>query len=598
MTNAGRHRHRIDKRSGASSGARLSDNRTFRGKPITAEAAVDCGWGRLIFAHTFDDNRRLVDAIRAEGKGQRDLALYLRDPHVVLSLAPQELFLDPSHTFRLWLSDYLPGRVLPKGFLIRRLQSEQDAEDIHRLLLSRGMVSPEPEFIWANRRSRVLRYLIAEDTETKRAIGTVTGVDHAEAFDDPENGSSMWCLSVDPQARQPGVGRALVAQIADHFAARGRAFMDLSVMHDNDAVIRLYEGMGFERIQAFCVKNKNAINEPLFTGPRPADQLNPYAQIIVDEARRRGIGVDVLDGEHGYFSLSFGGRNIVCRESLTELTSAIAMSRCENKRVTHQLVAKAGIRVPRQQVAGDAQEDAAFLEACGRVVVKPARGEQGIGVSVNLATPQEVSEAVQAAAKSGPGVLLEEYVPGEDLRVVVIDFRVVAAAIRRPAAVTGNGRHDIQTLIEKQSRRRASATGGESRIPLDGETRRCVAKSGYQLDDVLPDGETIAVRETANLHTGGTLHDVTDELSQALRDVSERCAKALNMPVVGLDFIVPAADSAQYVFIEANERPGLANHEPQPTAERFVDLLFPQTIVAGPAASEARADQQDNRTGA
>jgi D-alanine-D-alanine ligase-like ATP-grasp enzyme len=98
------------------------------------------------------------------------------------------------------------------------------------------------------------------------------------------------------------------------------------------------------------------------------------------------------------------------------------------------------------------------------------------------------------------------------------------------------------------------------------------------LDDVLSEGKCISVRKTANLHTGGTLHDVSDVLSSTLRDTAERIAKTLNIPVVGLDFIVEGPESSDYVLIEANERPGLANHEPQPTAERFIDLLFPQTI--------------------
>ena len=116
-------------------------------------------------------------------------------------------------------------------------------------------------------------------------------------------------------------------------------------------------------------------------------------------------------------------------------------------------------------------------------------------------------------------------------------------------------------------------------VLFDDETERCLARAGHTLDDVPPVGQSIRVRETANLHTGGTLHDVTEELSDSLRGVAERCAKALDMPVVGLDLMVPSASGDEYVFIEANERPGLANHEPQPTAERFVDLLFPQTVA-------------------
>jgi len=179
-------------------------------------------------------------------------------------------------------------------------------------------------------------------------------------------------------------------------------------------------------------------------------------------------------------------------------------------------------------------------------------------------------------------VLLESCHDGQDLRVIVIGGRVVAAAVRRPATVRGTGHHTVRELIDKASRRRMAATGGESRIPVDAETERCVAATGLAMDDVPDEGQELAVRRTANLHTGGTIHDCTDDLHAALNEAAVRAAEALHIPVVGLDFIVPDPAQDDYVIIEANERPGLANHEPQPTAERFVDLLFPQT--AEPAA--------------
>ncbi|KJS42844.1 MAG: GNAT family acetyltransferase, partial [Rhodospirillaceae bacterium BRH_c57] len=125
--------------------------------------------------------------------------------------------------------------------------------------------------------------------------------------------------------------------------------------------------------------------------------------------------------------------------------------------------------------------------------------------------------------------------------------------------------------------RRAAATGGESRIPLDAETERCALDAGFALDDVPPEGAEVTVRKTANLHTGGTIHDVTDQIHPALVRAAVRAAHALDIPVVGLDLLVPDIGGPDHVIIEANERPGLANHEPQPTAERFIDLLFPQT---------------------
>jgi GNAT-family acetyltransferase (TIGR03103 family) len=570
-------RQRLERHGSATLRGFAEGDPRHRGTRLKPNAVLDCGWGRLVFAHTFGDNAELARTLLAEEEGRRDIGLYLRDPHVVLALAPQELFLDPSHTFRLWFFNYRPARVQPRGFHVRRLRNRADAEGMYRLLSSRQMVPPDPEFVLERRKSRTLSFFVAEDDESGRIIGTVTGVDHVYAFGDPESGSSMWCLAVDPQAPLPGIGRALVAWVADHYAARGRAFMDLSVLHDNEAVIRLYEKMGFERVPVFSLKRKNAINEPLFVGPESYNALNPYARIIVDEARRRGIGVNLVDPEEGYFALTMGARNVVCRESLTELTSAIAMSRCDDKRITLKLLAQAGLRVPAQQVAGEEARDRAFLAQHGSIVVKPARGEQGLGVAMNISDEAELKVAIAAAARISEPVILESRAPGDDLRIVVINYRVVAAALRKPPTITGNGRQDIRCLIEKQSRRRAAATGGESRIPLDEETARCLARQGRSLDEVLPLGEVLRVRDTANLHTGGTLHDVTAELSASLRVVAERAARALSIPVVGLDLMVPDPKGEEYVFIEANERPGLANHEPQPTAERFIDFLFPQT---------------------
>ena len=573
-----RSRHRLERQGSATLRGFGEGDPRHKGMPLKPNAVVDCGWGRLIFAHTYGDNAELARTLLEEEPGRRDIGIYLRDPHVVLSMAPQELFLDPSHTYRLWFFNYRPARVQPRGFRVRRVRDRADAEALHRLLSARRMVPPDPEFVLQRLKSRTLSFFVAEDEDSGRVIGTVTGVDHAHAFGDPEKGSSMWCLAVDPQAAQPGIGRALVAWVADHYAARGRAFMDLSVMHDNEAVIRLYEQMGFERVPVFALKRKNAINEPLFVGPDQHDRLNPYARIIVDEARRRGIGVELVDPEEGYFALTLGGRSILCRESLSELTSAIAMSRCDDKRITRRVLAEAGLAVPAQREAGDRSEDEAFLAEHRTVVVKPARGEQGSGVAVGVTETADLERAVATARRSCDRVLLESCAAGDDLRIIVIDYRVVAAALRRPAEITGDGRLDVRTLIGKQSRRREAATGGESRIPLDEETRRCLARQGLALEQVLPAGRTVRVRATANLHTGGTLHDVTDSLSPVLRSVAERAARALRIPVVGLDLMVPDPAGEEYVIIEANERPGLANHEPQPTAERFIDFLFPQTV--------------------
>lgn len=433
------------------------DGQSERQPPV----ALHCGWGRLLIGHTYPDPASLADDLLGEQPGERDIALYVAAPHQVLARAPQQLFLDPSDTLRLWFSDYRPARRIFRGFSIRRVQSEADWDGLNRLYQTRGMLQVEP--------------------------GRMT-------------------------PREDG---------------------------------------------------------------GPAAGLNPYARIIVDEANRRGIEVQMDDAEAGLFTLIHGGRRIRCRESLSDLTSAVSMTLCQDKQLTQRWLARAGLNLPAQRLAGSRAENAAFLAAHRRLVVKPVNGEQGQGVAVDLSTPEEVEKAIRAARRFDSRVLLESFHSGQDLRILVIGFEVVAAALRHPAEVIGDGRTSIRALIEAQSRRRQAASGGESRIPLDAETERVLRQAGYDHDSVLPEGRHLAVRRTANLHTGGCLEDVTEQLHPALAEAAVRAARALDIPVVGLDLLVEAVDRPDYVIIEANERAGLANHEPQPTAARFVDLLFP-----------------------
>jgi RHS repeat-associated protein len=223
-------------------------------------------------------------------------------------------------------------------------------------------------------------YLVSVRDDDGTILGTVTGVDHERLFSDPENGSSLWTLAVDPTTSLPGVGAALTRALAAIYRHRGRAYMDLSVAHDNAAAIALYEKLGFARVPVMAVKRKNAINEPLFTHPpETVDDLNPYARIIADEAMRRGIWVEVLDAEAGEMRLSHGGRSVITRESLSEFTSAVAMARCDDKRLTRRLVAEAGIAVPKGRLATFDDEDYAFLDEVGerRSQADPRRTGQG-----------------------------------------------------------------------------------------------------------------------------------------------------------------------------------------------------------------------------
>ncbi|TWI55678.1 GNAT-family acetyltransferase (TIGR03103 family) [Pseudomonas duriflava] len=550
--------------------ARMTEDARAACQPV----CLHCGWGRLLIGHTYSDPKSLAKELLNEQPGERDIALYVAAPQQVLAQAPQQLFLDPSDTLRLWFTDYRPAYSPHRGFRIRRVYSEHDWNEINRLYQTRHMLPVDTKKLTPRHKGGPV-YWLAEDQDTGEIIGSVMGLNHMKAFNDPECGSSLWCLAVAPNCSRPGVGEALVRHLIEHYASRGLDFLDLSVMHTNRQAKRLYDKLGFRELQTFTIKRKNGINQPLFLGPGPEADLNPYAKIIVSEAQRRGIDVQVDDVEAGLFTLIQGNRRIRCRESLTDLTSAVSMTLCQDKTLTIRTLKEAGLCVPEQILAGSDEENEAFLAKHGALVIKPVNGEQGKGVAVDIRDPEHLKAAIAQARKHDDRVLLESYHAGMDLRVVVIGYEVVAAAIRRPAEIIGNGKHTIHELIEAQSRRRQAATSGESRIPLDDETERTIRSAGYTYDSVLPEGVRLAVRKTANLHTGGTLEDVTDILHPVLAQAAISAARALSIPVTGMDLLVPAADQSEYVIIEANERPGLANHEPRPTAERFIDLLFP-----------------------
>ena len=177
---------------------------------VTTEQGVvlDCGWGRLVFGQTFANPSDAADVLRAEVAGSRDICLYLREPHVLVSRRQDELFIDPSHTYRLELPAGPWDRV-PPGVVIRPLHDDRDAEAVNRIYAVNGMVTAPVDVLVENAATPEFVHLVAEQDATGVVVGTITGVDHVAVFDDPENGSSLWCLTADPNDAPPGVGQAL-----------------------------------------------------------------------------------------------------------------------------------------------------------------------------------------------------------------------------------------------------------------------------------------------------------------------------------------------------------------------------------------------------
>ncbi len=207
---------------------------------MAKDVELELGWGRLIFGQTFADADTLAEALRREAPGRRDICIYARESHVVVARAPTELFIDPSHTYRLRFTPSHEEELAPTplGVTVRTLNDPADADEMNRVFVRCGMVPAPVETIWDNHlHAEAVTYLVAVRDEDGAVVGTVTGVDHELLFSDPEHGSSLWTLAVDPAAGLPGMGEALTRAMAEHFRSAGRAYMDLSVGHDNAAAL-------------------------------------------------------------------------------------------------------------------------------------------------------------------------------------------------------------------------------------------------------------------------------------------------------------------------------------------------------------------------
>jgi len=175
--------------------------------------------------------------------------------------------------------------------------------------------------------------------------------------------------------------------------------------------------------------------------------------------------------------------------------------------------------VPQGQVCYSFEEALQAAEYIGYpLAVKPLVGNHGRGVSTNITNEAELREAYDAAYARNETVVVEQYVKGEDHRLLVIDGKLVAAARRRPAHVTGDGKSTLQELIDEENRDPRRGVGHENlltQIHVDHQTERLISQAGLTMDSVIPDGEIVYLKSTANLSTGGTATDLTDDVHPA-----------------------------------------------------------------------------------
>ena len=317
-------------------------------------------------------------------------------------------------------------------------------------------------------------------------------------------------------------------------------------------------------------------------------RLGPTTAAIVEEARRRGIPVRRLNS--GSLVQLGMGRNLRrVQAAMSDGTSAIAVEIAQDKDDTRRVLGAIGLPVPPGALASSADAAVETAREIGfPVLLKPLDASHGRGISGRIDDEDGVRAAWPAASDGKGRAVVERFVEGRDFRVLVVAGRVAAVAERVPAHVVGDGRRTVAALIAEANRdpRRGKAHDRAlTRLPDDAETVRFLARQGRSRDSVPAAGEVVPLRATANLSTGGTSIDRTDEIHPDNVTACEMAADVVGLDIAGIDVLspdvsVPFRENGA-VIIEVNAAPGLRMHThptegtPRPVGAPIVEMLYP-----------------------
>ena len=289
---------------------------------------------------------------------------------------------------------------------------------------------------------------------------------------------------------------------------------------------------------------------------------------ILDAATLQGIPSTRLTPEANLFVLGWGARQKRLQASITGDTGHIAVGIASDKALTKTLLQEAGVPVPEGTTARSLdQAQRAARQLGGLVTVKPLDGNHGRGVTTRCGNDDDVALAFERAREHGRTIIIERYIRGDDYRVLVAGDQVVAAALRRPASVTGDGVATVRELVELENQNPARGEGHSNIltcIPLDGQAETTLAEQGLDLDSVPASGRLVLLRANANLSSGGTAEDVTDRLPPHTRAMCVRAVRKIGLDVAGIDLVcedigVPL-DGRNGAVIEINAAPGIRMH--------------------------------------
>jgi cyanophycin synthetase len=318
------------------------------------------------------------------------------------------------------------------------------------------------------------------------------------------------------------------------------------------------------------------------------DSLGPSTSAIVKAAARRNIPYLRLD-QGSLVQLGHGSAMKRILASLDDFTSTIGVDLASDKHKSKILLKFSSVPVPEGMIVITESGLDEAIETLGYpVVIKPLDGNQGKGVSLNINTSEEAHKAFDLAKKISEKIIVETYLKGDDYRLLVIDYKVVAAARRTPAMVTGNGYSSIRELIHEINLDPSRGEEHEkilTKIKIDHSVEELLKSQNLTPDSVIADGHTVMLRQTANLSTGGTSEDVTDKLHPEIVSMAERVARIVGLDVCGIDLIsenimLPLKESKS-VVIEVNASPGFRMHtnpykgRPRHVGDAMIKMLFP-----------------------
>ncbi len=321
---------------------------------------------------------------------------------------------------------------------------------------------------------------------------------------------------------------------------------------------------------------------------REDTRLGPSTGGIVDEAVKRNIPFIRLN-KHSLVQLGYGIHQKRIRATIASTTGSIAVDIACDKEETKNLLEAAEIPVPKGTIIRTLEGLEEAVEDYGYpLVLKPIDGNHGKGATTNIINWDQAVKALEAAQVYGRSVICEKFITGYDFRVLVINHKFICAALRTPASVVGDGVHTIQRLVDEVNKDPRRGFGHEkvlTSIKIDNFTHKMLEELNYTLDTVPPKGELVLLKPTANLSTGGTSTDVTDEVHSANIFMAERISKIIGLDICGIDIMAedlrnPITENGGAV-LEVNAAPGFRMHIeptvglPRNVSEPVIEMLFP-----------------------